>query len=76
MEDQVFTSKELIQLPVGSKTTLKCRNARHCMSVASMCYRIPKVNPEYRDRKYRCSTDFIKSEITIEVKKIEKPRRK
>lgn len=76
MEELVFTSKDLIRLPAGSKTTLKCRDGRHCMSVATLCYRIPKLNPEYRDRKYSCSIDYIKSEVTIEVKKVEKAKKK
>ncbi|WP_411336131.1 hypothetical protein [Bacteroides ovatus] len=76
MEEQIYTSEELIRLPVGSKTTLKCRDGRHCVSVATLCYRIPNLNPEYRDRKYKCSINYIKSEITIEVKKLEKTRRK
>lgn len=74
MDEPIYTSKDLLRLPVGSKTTLKCRNGRHCISVAALCYRIPNLNPEYRDRKYRCSIDYIKSEITIEVKKIEKKK--
>lgn len=76
MEKPIFTSKDLIRLPVGSKTTLKCRDGRHCVSVAALCYRIPNLNPEYRDRKYSCSIDYIKSEITITVKSIEKTRKK
>lgn len=76
MEELVYTSEELIRLPIGSKTTLKCRNGRHCTSVATLCYRIPNLNPEYRDRKYKCSINYIKSEITIEVKKLEKTRKK
>ena len=62
-----ITSETLINLPVGSKTTLKCSDAKKCESVATLAYRVPKRYPEYRDRKFKCSINYISSEITITV---------
>jgi hypothetical protein len=62
-----ITSETLTKLPIGSKTTLKCSDAKKCESVATLAYRVPKRYPEYRDRRFKCSINYISSEITISV---------
>lgn len=75
MEELIITSADLIRLPPGSKTILKCRNGGQCESVATLCYRIPKRYEQCRDRKYSCSINYIKAEVSIEVKRVDQPKR-
>ena len=67
MDAVKVTSEDLIRLPLGSKTIIKCEDARKCESIVSLAYRVPKRYPEMRDRRYRCHINYITSEITIQV---------
>lgn len=62
-----INSEYLRELPIGSKTELLCESPRHCESVRTMAYRIPKLCPEHKNKKYRCIVDYAKSTVTIEV---------
>lgn len=67
MNARKITSEELLKLPIGSKSTLKCMDAKQCESVATLCYRIPKRYESHRDRRYKCSIDYIRAEVQVEV---------
>ena len=65
-EVQTMT-ESLKSLRIGSETTLTCRNPTHCESVRSLCYRIPLVYPEHKNKKYSCVISYQKSQIKIKV---------
>lgn len=63
-----INSEFLRSLPVGTKELeLQCDSPKHCSSVATIAYRVPKVYVDQRHKRYKCSTDFIKCTVKVTV---------
>lgn len=70
MGKNLITTDKLKSLIVGSTTKFKLESPLKCETAKVLCYRIPKIYKEFKDRKYSCSIDYSKSEITITVSKV------
>jgi len=67
-------TEDILKLKAGTIITINCTDWRKAESIKQLAYRAAKINPDGNVR-YRCSLDYKKPAITIEVIEVKKSKR-